>query len=749
MCYRQLITLFWLSVAARAMFCQSFQKEYMPANGGFVIPYNAAQRPDGRFLISHSVNSDSTRLYVTCLEPNGAVEWSVGLRAHPDISGDEGLVEAPIVATTDNGCIVMVSKSYQSQVMQQGWALVKLGSDGSVQWNRQMAGVGLLDDFLEHSEGYTFVAARYPPTLNRRYLALLNNDGTALWEKDLSTPLSTIAVSKMQMLPGRRILLMLVTGNATQSVGHLLGVSESGQISDFLSLPDFTFLGACEHPDGRLFFLGKTTNRLLLGALQAGGLEWIKTLEAPTDSYSNGALILDGAQTHLIVSFQGAELPDQRVFMSFDLNGQFSNGFFVPSKEGVANRLIPTTDNALAWVSFSKRNPLRAFVFTKTSFDSLLADCPIGLMCPIGIRDTLLNPLTPPTWKTQDVSRIVGRSANRYAQSINVSDYCADLPVFNAQLFASDTLACVGDTIRFRRDSLAQGYSSWVFQKGAPSAFSGGHPPGVIFLDSGDWEVRHIFEQMGCRDTAWFNIRIEPKPQIGLPPDTAICVGTAIDIRVGGAPDWQYAWSDGVEGDVREVMYPGSYRVTVTNGGGCTDEGTVQVSAIDFPRPPLPSDTLLCEKQSVLIDLVAPLGWQYAWADGFQGLGRLFSEKGVYVLLAESPEGCQLADSIQVDVAPCTECFVYFPNVIKPELGDANGMFGLQTGCNVSAYSIRIYDRWGGLIFEGNQPQQSWNGTYRGKLVPPGVYVFHAAFMLENGGEAKRFSKSGSVAVVR
>ncbi|MBX2893367.1 MAG: gliding motility-associated C-terminal domain-containing protein [Saprospiraceae bacterium] len=92
---------------------------------------------------------------------------------------------------------------------------------------------------------------------------------------------------------------------------------------------------------------------------------------------------------------------------------------------------------------------------------------------------------------------------------------------------------------------------------------------------------------------------------------------------------------------------------------------------------------------------------------------------------------------------------LYFPNVIKPELGDANGMFGLQTGCNVSAYSIRIYDRWGGLIFEGNQPQQSWNGTYRGKLVPPGVYVFHAVFMLENGGEAKWVSKSGSVAVVR
>lgn len=728
---------------------QSFQKEYAPANGGFVIPYSAALRPDGKFLVSHMVNDDSIRLYVTCLEPDGTVAWSVRLRAHLNITGNEGFLEGPIAATGDNGCIVMVSKSYQSQVVQQGWALLKLGPDGAVQWNLKIAGVGLHDDFLECSGGRTYVAARYPPALHKRYLCCLTNDGIVLWEKDLSLGIGAVAVSNIQALPGQRIVLMLNTEDANLSAGHLTVLDDSGNIANLLSLPGFSFMHAKEHPDGRLFFLGNTKDKVVLGLLQAGQLQWAKVLDLPADMYFSGAMAFNDTKDSLFVSFQGARFEEQRLMMQFDLTGGFSKGHYLPSKEVTVNQLIETPDSGLAWVAFSKTKPLRAFVFTKTDAGGRLGTCPAGLLCQLNVRDTVLQSLPTPAWVIENVAHISVQQATGHYQTLNVSDYCAPLPVFNAGIQTADSTGCAGDAFVFRRDSLTTGASAWIFPQGIPNSFYGPEPPVVTFPDTGNFKVRHILEQAGCRDTAWVNIQIKPQPEVVLPPDTLVCPGSAVSITAGGDPDWLYRWNDGTTVAARKNLIPGTYTVTVTNQGGCTNSDSMQISAVDFPQDPLPADTFFCENKPVFLEITVPAGWQYNWVDGVPGSSRVFSTGGIYILQAESPEGCQLADSVRVEIAPCPECFIYFPNIIKPGSGGENGFFGIHTGCNALEYSLQIFDRWGGLVFESDDPSRFWDGTYRGKTALPGVYVFQAKGVLENGNIITPFEKGGSVAVIR
>jgi len=738
-----------LLLAVRCLCGQSFQKEYAPATGGFVIPYGVAQRPDGKFLASHMVNDDSIRLYVTCLEPDGSVAWSVSLRAHPEIAGNEGFVEGPIAATGDNGCIVMVSKSYQSQVVQQGWALVKLDSNGAVQWNRQIAGVGLIDDFLKNAGTRTFVAGRYPPSSYRRYLACLTDDGTLIWEKDLSCNLGVVTISNTQALSGQRILLMVRTENANLSAGHLATIDDTGNITSLLSLPGIKFMDAVEHSDGRLFFMGNTAGQMVLGVLQNGQLLWVKKLDVPADSYFSGFLGLNQMQDSLVVSFQGTGFEEQRLLMQFDLNGVFARGHYLPSREVDANEVLQTSDGGLAWASFSKLHPLRAFVFVKTRPDGHLDACPEGLLCRITVRDTGLIPLPPPEWKTESVSNSIVRQANGQYKTIQANDYCTPLPFFDAGIILTDTLACVGEALAFRRDSQATGASTWSFQGGSPFSYFGPEPPGVAFPDTGTFLVAHVLEQAGCKDSASVSIRIAPQPNVVLPADTLICPGNQVDIVAAGAADWHYQWNDGVTGAARHGQGPGTYTVVATNEGGCTDMASVQIESVGFPQKPLPADAFSCDHTPLSIQMQQSPGWQYVWADGFPEPDRLITSSGWYVVLADSPEGCQLQDSVRVTITECPECFIFFPNAIKPDSGGENSTFTPQTGCTLSEFSIRIFDRWGTLVFEGRDVAPAWDGSYRGQAVQPGVYTFAASGAWYQNGRTVSFTKFGTIAVLR
>lgn len=43
---------------------------------------------------------------------------------------------------------------------------------------------------------------------------------------------------------------------------------------------------------------------------------------------------------------------------------------------------------------------------------------------------------------------------------------------------------------------------------------------------------------------------------------------------------------------------------------------------------------------------------------------------------------------------------------------------------SIKTFHIRIYDRWGELLYEGDKPDAFWNGIYRGQEVPDGVYAY-------------------------
>ena len=65
-----------------------------------------------------------------------------------------------------------------------------------------------------------------------------------------------------------------------------------------------------------------------------------------------------------------------------------------------------------------------------------------------------------------------------------------------------------------------------------------------------------------------------------------------------------------------------------------------------------------------------------------------------------------------------TELFV--PNVFSPNQDGRNDVFKPR-GTNLFEYNLRIYDRWGNLVFEADDIEDGWDGTFNGEPMNSGV----------------------------
>lgn len=101
-----------------------------------------------------------------------------------------------------------------------------------------------------------------------------------------------------------------------------------------------------------------------------------------------------------------------------------------------------------------------------------------------------------------------------------------------------------------------------------------------------------------------------------------------------------------------------------------------------------------------------------------------------YTLRIEDDNGCAAEDKITVEVRTIRR--VYIPTAISPNYDGFNDLFTVYTGRGVRSVDfMRIFDRWGNQVYELLNPLPGqdgsvlgWDGTYRGRLMDPGVYVY-------------------------
>jgi len=84
--------------------------------------------------------------------------------------------------------------------------------------------------------------------------------------------------------------------------------------------------------------------------------------------------------------------------------------------------------------------------------------------------------------------------------------------------------------------------------------------------------------------------------------------------------------------------------------------------------------------------------------------------------------GCTDTDAIFVEVLPIPLQIV-IPSAFTPNEDGYNDFFQIS-GKGFDFVTLKVYNRWGKKVFEGNEINHTWNGRVGFKEQPLGIYVY-------------------------
>jgi gliding motility-associated-like protein len=87
----------------------------------------------------------------------------------------------------------------------------------------------------------------------------------------------------------------------------------------------------------------------------------------------------------------------------------------------------------------------------------------------------------------------------------------------------------------------------------------------------------------------------------------------------------------------------------------------------------------------------------------------------------------------------------FVPNAFSPN-GDGLNDVWLIYGNSIAKLHVIVWNQYGQKIFESSSQQQGWDGTFKGKVQPVGVYVYHLEVTFLDGKSA---TKDGDINIVR
>jgi gliding motility-associated-like protein len=145
------------------------------------------------------------------------------------------------------------------------------------------------------------------------------------------------------------------------------------------------------------------------------------------------------------------------------------------------------------------------------------------------------------------------------------------------------------------------------------------------------------------------------------------------------------------------------------------------------------------------VSLSASGGVGYLWSNG-AGTALITvapSQTSDYCVTAYTAEGCEQKACITIEVS--LESTLYIPNAFTPNGDDLNDVL-YTPGTNIVTYHFMIYNRWGNLVFESDDMEKGWDGTYKGERVKDDVYNYR---LIAEGIDHAIYKKTGFIAVVK
>ncbi len=183
----------------------------------------------------------------------------------------------------------------------------------------------------------------------------------------------------------------------------------------------------------------------------------------------------------------------------------------------------------------------------------------------------------------------------------------------------------------------------------------------------------------------------------------------------------------------------GIYRDTFPSALGCDSVRTLNLTVIRTSKPKLGPDRVICPGDTIVLN---PGNFStYLWQDASSLPVYIVTGPGTYSVSVNASCGV-ITDEVIVSRGICD---IYFSSGFSPNKDGKNDQFKVLTDLKLSSYDLKVYDRWGGLIFHTTNQYKGWDGTINGTALNSGIFVWLSTYSFN--GQSK-FVK-GTVMLLR
>lgn len=233
-----------------------------------------------------------------------------------------------------------------------------------------------------------------------------------------------------------------------------------------------------------------------------------------------------------------------------------------------------------------------------------------------------------------------------------------------------------------------------------------------------------------------------PPLVLTMSPAQLICPGDSALISVtatGGYGQYYYEWFvSGAPHTSSIWVKPGqttTYKVSVSDECQTfTVEGETTVEVIKPNADFIISSHTLFNGLPVTFQNLTTGGVTYEWTFGDGNSSAMvhpnntYQDPGTYTvtLIATNQLGCK--DTVSKPITIAEEYYIYVPNSFTPDGNRLNNYFSAST-VNIAQLNVRIFNRWGETVFESDDVDFAWDGTYNGQMVQDNVYVYKIKYV--------------------
>jgi gliding motility-associated-like protein len=237
-------------------------------------------------------------------------------------------------------------------------------------------------------------------------------------------------------------------------------------------------------------------------------------------------------------------------------------------------------------------------------------------------------------------------------------------------------------------------------------------------------------------------------------PDTTICKGDTVNLYAtyNSTGSTSFDWSPNTtiiyENQNIALAVPSQSQYYYLNAtlNGCPYSDSVWVQ-VDYIDPTTVSATAtppeIAEGGQVVLEAFPDSSiYQYTWLPS-NSVDQPFSQSTTVTInqnqdfvVVIKKGACAVPTSVSVKALEfvCGDVYIFIPNAFTPN-GDNNNDLVYVRGQNILEMDLKIFDRWGELVFETANQNIGWDGTFKNKPLDPDVFVYHLKVICVDGQE--------------